>query len=78
MNDRLRTLAMNSLFMINAIMLIELCFDSWIEFRKKKKFRLLAYRLNKNIVDTRDFFNKMRHLPSLGQNMKQFIWRCIP
>ena len=76
MNDLLRTLAMNSLFMIRDMMLIILeiikfeipnskgCgleFGIWIFFI----LFFTCYSLDENIIDAWDFLHKMRDLSSL-------------
>lgn len=61
MNDLLRTLAMNSLFMIKDMMLI-LIFD--FGFTTDSNL-VLRYGLDENIIDAWDFLHKMSDLSAL-------------
>ena len=70
MNDLLRTLAMNSLFMIRDMMLI-LIFD--FGFTSGSKL-VLRDGLDENIIDAWNLFHKVSNLASLSKKIQEFVW----
>ena len=70
MNDLLRTLAMNSLFMIRDMMLI-LIYD--FGFTSGSKL-VLRDGLDENIIDAWNLFHKVSNLAPLSKKIQEFVW----